>query len=493
MQLPSVSGRATRREWLGLAVIALPCVLYAMDMTVLNLALPTLSRELRPSASELLWIVDIYGFMVAGFLITMGNLGDRIGRRKLLLIGAAFFIVGSLLAAFATSSRLLIAARALLGVAGATVAPSTLSLIRNMFHDEQQRGIAIGIWVASYAVGGALGPLVGGALLAHFWWGSVFLLALPVMGLLLLCGPFLLPEYRDPNPGKSDPTSALLSLCSVLTFIFGLKHLAEHGGDAGGLGAITLGLGLAALFLRRQRGLHDPMVDLTLFRNRAFSMSLLSYGLGWLAMMGVFIWLGQYLQLVLGLSPDRAGLYMVPLGIAFVVGALVVAPLEDRVPALRLIVGGLLLAVAGFVLLSQVSEPALISLATVLVALGMSPLFTLATDIVVSSAPPERSGVAAALSETSSELSGAAGIALFGSLGTALYRHTLESAGVHAEQALSTLGEALEYAATLPSAERGALVDVADAALEQALRASSWVAAAITLASALLLARFMRA
>src|SRR5688572_21729466 len=223
------ANRAGRREWIGLAVIALPCVLYSMDLTVLNLAVPALSADLKPSSSQLLWIVDIYGFLVAGSLITMGTLGDRIGRRRLLMIGAAAFGAASVLAAFSTSAEMLIATRALLGVAGATLAPSTLSLIRNMFLDPGQRTFAIGVWVTSYSVGAAIGPLLGGILLEYFWWGSVFLLGVPVMALLLAVGPALLPEYRDPDAGRLQLPSAALSLVAVLALIFGLKQAAQDG------------------------------------------------------------------------------------------------------------------------------------------------------------------------------------------------------------------------------------------------------------------------
>src|SRR5688500_6648107 len=216
--------KAGKKEWIGLAVIALPCMLYSMDLTVLNVAVPHLSADLKPSSSQLLWIIDIYGFLVAGLLITMGTLGDRIGRRRLLLIGAVAFGAGSLLAALSTSGEMLIVARALLGVAGATLAPSTLSLIFNMFHDPQQRTFAIGVWVASYSAGAVIGPVVGGLMLEFFWWGSVFLLARPVMALLLVLGPFLLPEFRDPHAGRIDLPSAALSLAAVLAAIYGLKQ-----------------------------------------------------------------------------------------------------------------------------------------------------------------------------------------------------------------------------------------------------------------------------
>src|SRR5512145_2618073 len=230
MSASTVPGqKATRREWIGLAVIALPCMLYSMDLTVLNLAVPQLSVDLQPTSAQLLWIIDIYGFLVAGSLITMGTLGDRIGRRRLLMIGAAAFGIGSVLAAFSTSAEMLIATRALLGLAGATLAPSTLSLIRNMFLDPHQRTFAIGVWVTSYSVGGAIGPLLGGIVLQYFWWGAVFLIGVPVMVLLLAVGPVLLPEFRDPRAGRLDLASAALSLGAVLAAIWGLKRIAEHG------------------------------------------------------------------------------------------------------------------------------------------------------------------------------------------------------------------------------------------------------------------------
>ncbi|HET7875964.1 MAG TPA: MFS transporter, partial [Methylomirabilota bacterium] len=291
---------ATRREWIGLAVIALPCLLYSMDLTVLNLAVPHLSADLRPTGAQLLWIVDIYGFLVAGSLITMGTLGDRIGRRRLLLIGAAAFGAASVLAAFSRTAEMLIASRALLGVAGATLAPSTLSLIRNMFLDPEERTVAIGVWVTSFSVGGAIGPLVGGVLLEYFWWGSVFLLAVPVMVLLLLAGPRLLPEFRDPGASRLDPVSAGQSLAAVLLVIYGLKRVAEHGPAWGPAVVVAAGLLVGAAFVRRQRRLADPLIDLTLFGSPAFTIALLTYTLGTFVAFGVYIFIAQYLQLVLG-------------------------------------------------------------------------------------------------------------------------------------------------------------------------------------------------
>ncbi|MGH2489496.1 MAG: MFS transporter, partial [Candidatus Limnocylindria bacterium] len=419
--------RATRREWIGLAVLTLAALVYAMDLTVLNLAIPRISAELRPSSVELLWIFDIYGFLVAGLLITMGTLGDRIGRRRLLLGGAAGFALASLFAAFSTSPEMLIASRALMGVAGATVAPSTLSLIFTMFLDPKQRTTAIGFWIAAYSAGGAIGPVLGGILLEFFWWGSVFLIGVPVMGLLLLLGPRTLPEYRDPNARRLDLQSAAMSLVAILAVVFGLKELAQDGISALPILSIVAGGLLGMMFVRRQLRLESPIIDVRLFEIPAFTASLGTYLLGIFVVVGYFLFIGQYLQLVLGLSPLVAALWSLPSAIGFIVGSVAAPRIIHRFRPSVVMGTGMAVAGVGAVLLLGLgldggSSLFIIVVASVVLSLALAPVITLATELIVGSAPPEQAGAATGISETSGELGGALGIAILGSLGTAVYR-----------------------------------------------------------------------
>jgi DHA2 family multidrug resistance protein-like MFS transporter len=489
--------RAGRREWIGLAVIALPSLLYSMDLTVLYLAVPSLTRDLEPTSSELLWITDIYGFLIAGLLITMGTLGDRIGRRRLLLLGAAGFGAASVVAAFSTSPEMLIAARAVLGVAAATLAPSTLSLIRNMFHNPAQRTLAIGLWVTSYSVGAAIGPLVGGLLLESFWWGSVFLLAVPVMVLLLAVGPRLLPEFRDPAPGRFDLPSAALSLVSVLAVIYGVKRMAEEGFGSQPAIAIAVGLAIGVVFLHRQGRLTDPMIDLRLFRVPAFSASVAANALALFAVFGVDLFIAQYLQLVLGMGPFEAGLWTLPSAAGFIVGSMLAPLIARAVRPAFLVTGGLVVAALGVAMLTQVgADSGLAALVTgsVVMALGAAQVVTLSTDLIVGAAPPERAGTASGISETGTELGGALGIAILGSIGTAVYRSEVSDAlpgGVPsnaADAVRDTLGGAVGVADRVPST----LIEAATGAFTHGLQVVAVTSAVLMLGMAVLAALLLR-
>jgi MFS transporter, DHA2 family, multidrug resistance protein len=487
--------RAGRREWIGLAVLALACLLYAMDLTVLHLAVPSLSADLRPTSAQLLWIVDIYGFMVAGCLITMGTLGDRIGRRRLLMFGAAAFAAVSVLAAFSVSAEMLIGARALQGIAGATLAPSTLSLIFSMFLDPRQRSIAIGVWIAGFSAGGAVGPVLGGVLLEHFWWGSVFLLAVPVMVVLLVLGPRLLPEYRDPNAGRLDLRSAAMSLVAILAVIFGLKEIAQDGLGWLPVSFIVAGLVLLLVFVRRQRSLPDPMIDVRLFRNRTFNASLITNVLGVFIAIGYFLFVAQYLQLVLGLSPLQAGLWSLPSAAGFIVGSIVGPRILRHVRPAYVIGAGLIMGAAGLAMLTSVDGSAdltILVVSSVVISLGLAPVFTATTDLIVGSAPPERAGAASGISETGAELGGALGIAILGSIGTAIYRSELADlmpAGVPAGVAAiarDTLGAAVGVAERLPGQLGTALVQSARDAFIQGMRVSEAIATLVAIGIAAL-------
>jgi DHA2 family multidrug resistance protein-like MFS transporter len=498
---PTPPAKATTREWIGLFVLALACLLYVMDLTVLHLAVPALSADLRPTSAQLLWIIDIYGFLVAGSLITMGTLGDRIGRRRLLMIGAALFGAVSILAAFSTSAEMLIVARALLGIAGATLAPSTLSLIFHMFGDPRERRIAIGVWIGAFSAGSAIGPVLGGIMLELFWWGSVFLLALPVMAALLILGPRVLPEYRDPDAGRLDLVSAGMSILALLAVIYGLKELAVHGVSAASVVPMAAGLAVGVLFVRRQGRLADPMIDVNLFRHRTFNAALATNFLAIFVMVGYFLFVAQYLQLVVGLSPLEAGLWSLPSALAFIAGSQLTPRIVGRVRPAHLIAGGLVIAAVGLLLLVQVGVrdglPTLIA-ASIVISIGLAPVFGLTTELVVGSAPPERAGAASGISETGAELGGALGIAILGSVGVAIYRGRLPeslAATVPADAlaaARDTLGGAVAAAAQLPAESAGVLLSAAHRAFVAGMHLTALIAAGVAVAIAVVAMTVLR-
>ncbi|MGY1617462.1 MFS transporter [Geodermatophilus sp. SYSU D00691] len=445
------------REWAALAVLVLAVVLLAVDGTVLALAVPALTADLQPTAGELLWIGDVYGFALAGLLVLMGGLADRFGRKRVLLVGSAAFGVASAVAAFAPDPATLIAARAALGIAGATLMPSTLSLIRNLFPIARQRTRAIALWSAAASGGAVLGPLVGGVLLEHFWWGSVFLVNLPVVAVLLVGGWFLLPESRDPRPGRLDVLGAVQSVVAVLAVVYAVKEVVGHGPTPVAGATALVGVLTAVLFVRRQRRVPSPLVDLRLFANRAFSGALASQLIALVALMGLLFFFSQYLQLVRGHTALEAGVRELPLTLASLGVLLVVGPLVARAGLGRAIGLGLGLSAAGMLALAGAeSLPGYAWLAVALLVLGagFGLAFTLSTDAAVGSVPPHRAGTASALSETSYELGAALGIALLGSLQTVLYRaHLPAEFGGAARESLARAGEVLDEAALTTARE----------------------------------------
>jgi len=483
----STTERAGRKEWIALGVLALPLLLVSMDVSVLYFAVPYISGDLGVTATEQLWIFDIYGFVLAGLLITMGSLGDRIGRRRLLIFGAIAFGLASVAAAYAQNPEQLIAARAVLGIGGATLMPSTLALIRNMFHDAGQRQKAIAFWSAVMMGGISLGPVFGGFLLEHFWWGSVFLANIPAMLLLLVLAPVLLPEFKAPAAGRFDLIGSVLSLAAVLPIIWGIKELAAHGTALLPVLAIVAGLVFGVLFVQRQRTAAYPMIELGMFRNRAFSGSLAANTIGTLALVGNAIFMTQYLQLVQGLSPLKAALWSLAPSVVVGGAAPLAAALAKRINRAYVTGGAFVLAAGGFVVLTQVrveSSLAVILSGAGLLAAGLVMVMSLVTETIVGSVSPERAGSASAVMETCSEFGGALGIAVLGSIGTAAYRADLPA------DATAALREGLPAAAAaaphLPAAAAEALLATARQAFTHSLNTISVVGAVLLLATAVL-------
>lgn len=485
--------RAGRKEWIGLAVLAVPALLAATDLSMVFMAAPWISADLEPTGSQLLWIMDIYGFVLAGLLITVGTLGDRIGRRRLLMIGAVVFGGASLLAAFSTSAEMLIAARALLGVGAATLAPTTLALVRQLFRDERQLRTAIGIWAASWSAGFPLGALLGGLLIEHFWWGSVFLVNVPVAALLLVLAPLLLPESTDPRPGRLDLFSAALAMASVLTLIWALKQTAEHGWNLGPIAVGIVGLVSATAFVRRQRRLTSPLIDVTLFRRPAFSgaigantmLALSSAALGMLAF--------QHLQLVLGYRPFVTALWMVPVVAATMVGIAVATGVVRHLRPAIVVGTGLVIAAIGFALFIRLE--ATDTLATVLLSygiltFGMGMVTTLAYDLMIAAAPREQAGAATGVNETGTELGSALGIAVLGTIATTAYRNRIldtvpDSVPAEvADIASGSLGGATAAAEALPPALAAELLTHAHDAFTAGINLTASIATVLLIVTA---------
>ncbi|MFD3561504.1 MULTISPECIES: MFS transporter [unclassified Streptomyces] len=485
-----VEPRPGRGRWLALSVLVLAVLLVAVDATVLGLATPYISEDLEPTGTQLLWIGDVYSFVIAGLLVSMGSLGDRIGRKKLLLTGAVAFGAVSVLNAYATTPEMMILARALLGVAGATLMPSTLALIRNIFTDPRERSLAVGIWGAAASAGAAVGPVVGGFLLEHFWWGSVFLINLPVMAVLVLVGIKLLPESKNPVAGPWDLISVVLSLVGMIGVVYAVKEAAAHGLGWQVPASGVLGLAALTWFVRRQLTLPAPLLDMRLFRHRGFSAAVLADLLTILGLSGLVFFLSQFLQLVQGRGPFEAGLAELPAAIGAVGAGLVAGTVARRFSVRSVVAGGLAavgLALAGLTGLSQATGYPLLGTVLLIVGVGAGFSFTVTADVILSSVPKEQAGSASAVSETAYELGAALGIALLGSIVTGVYRDFTAPAGTPPEVASAaheSLGGAVESASALPAHTASELLSAAQGAFVDGLRAAAGIGAAVLLATA---------
>ncbi|MCG2621908.1 MFS transporter [Arthrobacter sp. I2-34] len=485
--------RAGRKEWTALAVLMLPVLLVAVDNTVLSFAVPAISLALNTTGTTLLWIIDIYPLVLAGLLVAMGSLGDRFGRRRMLMIGAAGFAALSVAAAFAPSAEALVAARAGLGVFGAMLMPATLSLIRNIFTDRRQRRMAIAVWAAGFSAGAAVGPLVGGVLLEHFWWGSVFLLAVPVLAAMLVLTPLCVPESRDPHPGSVDVPGIALSVLTMVPVVYAIKNLANEGSPAVTAAAAGLGILAGWLFTRRQLGRPEPMLDVRLFRVRPFTGAVLVNLLAVFSLVGFLYFVSQHLQLVLGLSPLQAGLVLLPGLAVTVIAGFAAVPLVRRMPAHLVVSAALLLSAGAYWMVAAAGQGApagTLMAAFALLGAGVGASETLSNDLILSSVPAAKAGAASAVSETAYEVGSVFGTALLGSILVSSYRSQLQlPAGLDPEQASAaseTLGGAINAAAGLPADTAGQLLDSAHRAFDSGVQVTAGIAAVLMLAASAL-------
>ncbi|WP_127474549.1 MFS transporter [Microbacterium sulfonylureivorans] len=490
-----IGERVGWRGWLALVVLMLPVLLVSVDNTVLSFALPAIALDLEPTSAQQLWIIDAYPLVLASLLVTMGVLGDRFGRRRMLLIGATGFGLVSALAAFAPTAALLIAARAGMGVFGAMLMPSTLSLLRTVFTNRDQRRLAIAIWAAGFSAGAALGPVVGGILLEHFSWGSVFLMAVPVLVPLLILVPLLVPESRDPNPGRIDPLSILLSLLALVPIVYAIKELAVHGLSSPAPVLFGVGVLFAVLFVRRQLRLETPMLDMALFRRGSFSGAILVNLLSVIALVGFLFFVAQHLQLIAGLSPMQAGLALVPGLVAMIAAGLLVVPLAKRFSSRIIVPSALAVSVLAYVTIALTAESGriwvlVVAFAALGVGIGMAE--TVSNELILSSAPPEKAGAASAVSETAYELGAVLGTAVLGGLLTALYRGSLVlPAGLPAgaaDASRETLAGAVAAAEGLDPAMAEQLRDAAAHAFDAGVGVTALIGAGLIVIAAVIAA-----
>lgn len=487
--------KATARSWIGLAVLVLPLLLITIDGTVLILGLPAISAELSPSGVEQLWMIDIYSLVLAGLLVATSAVGDRFGRRRNLLIGAVLFGVASAAGALATAPWMLIGARALLGIGGAIMMPSTLSLVRNMFLDRQQRRYAMAVWAAMASVGAAVGPVVGGWVIETFSWQAAFLMNIPVMLLLLVLGPLLLPESRNPELHKIDILSVVLSFAGMIGVVYAIKSLTGGKDIPLAIAALVVGTTAVVLFVRRQLRLPTPLMEVRLFKVRYFRGAVVADLLSIFAMVGALVALIQHLQLVLGLGPLQASVWLLPQAILAATSGFLAAILVQRTLPAYVITAGLLIASIGFgltIFLTPTSSPALIATSLALVSLGAGMGLGLSNDIIMSSVRPERAGQAAATSETAYEIGTTLGTAVLGGVLVAWYTRvvtartdSLDLTTSLAERASSTMSEAILVADEVDGRTGASVLEIAETAFTEAITVTGVAGAGIMVLAAI--------
>ncbi|MEV6650711.1 MFS transporter [Streptomyces sp. NPDC051219] len=488
-------------RWVVLVVLCVSLLFVALDATVLHVAVPAVTEDLRPGAIELLWIVDAYPLVCASLLILFGTLGDRVGRRRILLLGYGLFGVASAVAALADTPQVLIAARALLGVGGAMIMPATLSILRQVFPDRRERATAIGIWTAVAAIGAATGPVLGGFLVQHYWWGSVFLINIPLMALILPIGRWLLPESKGEGNGPWDVLGALMAAAGVLGVVLGVKRAGGGEGivDAKTLCPLIVGAVLLVFFVRRQKRRSQPLIDVRMFARPTFSTSVGCIVLAMLALVGLELIAVQYLQLVLDLSPLETGLRLLPLTFAaMAAGATGSYTLQRLGPRVMVSLGFALTAAAVLLLtlMGQQDRPLLLTVGFVLLGFGLQTTLFGAYESMLSEAPAEQAGGAAAIGETSYQLGAGMGIALLGSVMNAAYSPALSRvAGVPSAESSAaghSLGEAYQVAAQLGGSAGDALRTAARDSFVHGLHVTLFVSAGLLLLGALAALRLPR-
>ncbi|MEU3309962.1 MFS transporter [Nocardiopsis sp. NPDC006832] len=489
--------RAGRAAWLGLAVLTLPIFMMANDVSVLFLALPAIGADLQPQATQSLWILHVGELLGAGLVLTMGRLGDRVGRRRLLLIGLAAYAASSTLAAFSPDPATLIVARALIGASVATISPSTLSLLRSMFPDPGQFATAVALNLSAFSVGMALGPPLGGLLLEFFWWGSLFLVNVPVALLALVTLPFLLPEYRDPNPGRMDVPSVLSSTVALVLLVYGLQELAAQGSRPSLLAAVVVGSALLWWFVRRQRRLKDPLMDPGMFARPIFVLAVTMCFLMLLAAAGTDLFLVQYLQSVLGISPGLVGALLIVPAVAGFVGTMLTPVLIRFLTTGVVVGGGMLVAVSGLATIlwgAGTGSAWPLILGTTVTSIGGAPAMTLGSQLALSSVPMERTGSASAVTDVAAGLGQTLGLALMGSLGLLVYRTSLSGAftGDVPEAARGSIGGALATADDLGSTAGAALREAAASAFGLGLQVTAGAGGVLLAVAAVVMMAVLR-